>query len=180
MAKTPSGDFKVTTPENLLLSKQVVTSKGILIPYINLQLNPYPNTQLDLFYSENLSFQCTAPSTWLTNRCTDLSTQLNHQLKKDVGCKILQFITRWRSRSYLVTKPYGVQTQQLLQEKDEFGQILSPVTICMNKTLLHTYATCVTFDGPQNNLYMFGVVRKESLNTYSWIGWKTALKNWIL
>ena len=168
MAKTPSGDFKVTTPENLLLSKQVVTSKGILVPYINLQLNPYSNTQ------------CTAPSTWLTNRCTDLSTQLNHQLKKDVGCKILQFITRWRSRSYLVTKPYGVQTQQLLQEKDELGQILSPVTICMNKTLLHTYATCVTFDGPQNNLYMFRVVRKESLNTYSWIGWKIALKNWIL
>ena len=45
--KTPSGDFKVTTPENPLLSKQGVTSKGILVPYTNLQLNPYPNTQLD-------------------------------------------------------------------------------------------------------------------------------------
>ena len=54
--KTPPGDFKVTTPENPLLSKQVVTSKGILVPYTNLQLNPYPNTQLDLFYSNNLSF----------------------------------------------------------------------------------------------------------------------------
>ena len=56
MAKTPSSDFKVTTPENSLLSQQAVTSKGILVPYTNLQLNPYPNTQLDLFYSENLSF----------------------------------------------------------------------------------------------------------------------------
>ena len=28
MAKTPSGDFKVTTSENLLLSQQAVTSKG--------------------------------------------------------------------------------------------------------------------------------------------------------
>ena len=55
-AKTISGDFKVTTPENLLLSQQVVTSKGIQIPYTNLQLNPYPNTQLDLFCSDNLSF----------------------------------------------------------------------------------------------------------------------------
>ena len=55
-AKTPSGDFKVITPENSLLSKQAVTSKGILVPYTNLQLNPYPNTQLDLFYSDNLSF----------------------------------------------------------------------------------------------------------------------------
>ena len=56
MAKTPPSDFKVTTPENSLLSQQAVTSKGILVPYTNLQLNPYPNTQLDLFYSENLSF----------------------------------------------------------------------------------------------------------------------------
>ena len=56
MAKTPRGDFKVTTPENPLLSKQVVTRKGIPVPYTNLQLNPYPNTQLDLFCSENLSF----------------------------------------------------------------------------------------------------------------------------
>ena len=63
MAKTLPGDFKVTTPENLLLSQWAVTSKGISIPYTNLQLNPYPNTQLDLFYSDNLSFQCTAPST---------------------------------------------------------------------------------------------------------------------
>ena len=56
MEKTPLSDFKVTTSENSLLSQQAVTSKGILVPYINLQLNPYPNTQLDLFYSDNLSF----------------------------------------------------------------------------------------------------------------------------
>ena len=53
-AKTPPGDF--ITPENPLLSIQAVTSKGIPVPYINLQLNPYPNTQLDLFCSDNLSF----------------------------------------------------------------------------------------------------------------------------
>ena len=53
--KTPPGDFKVITPKNPLLSKQAVTSKGILVPYTNLQLNPYPNTQLDLFCSDNLS-----------------------------------------------------------------------------------------------------------------------------
>ena len=46
--KTPSSEFRVTTPKNPLLSKQAVTSKGISVPYINLQLNPYPNTQLDL------------------------------------------------------------------------------------------------------------------------------------
>ena len=34
--KTPLGEFKVTTPENPLLSKQAVTSKGIPVPYTNL------------------------------------------------------------------------------------------------------------------------------------------------
>ena len=36
MAKTSPGDFKVTTPENLLLSKQTITSKEILVSYTNL------------------------------------------------------------------------------------------------------------------------------------------------
>ena len=52
--KTPLSDFKVTTPKNPLLSKQAVTSKGIAVPYTNLQLNPYLNTQLNLFCSDNL------------------------------------------------------------------------------------------------------------------------------
>ena len=46
--KTPPSKFKVATPENSLLSKQAVTSKRISVPYTNLQLNSYPNTQLDL------------------------------------------------------------------------------------------------------------------------------------
>ena len=47
-AKTLPSEFKITTPKNPLLSKQAVTSKGIPVPYTNLQLNIYPNTQLDL------------------------------------------------------------------------------------------------------------------------------------
>ena len=45
-AKTLPDDFKVTTLENPLLSKQAIISKGILVSYTNLQLNPYPNIQL--------------------------------------------------------------------------------------------------------------------------------------
>ena len=66
-AKTPLGDFKVTTPENSLLSQQAITSKGIPIPYTNLQLNPYPNTQLDLFCSDNFSFSMHS-SQYVTNQ----------------------------------------------------------------------------------------------------------------
>ena len=89
-------------------------------------------------------FQCTAPSTWLTN-CADPSTRLDHQLEKDVGWKILLFITRWRSWSCLVTKPYGVQTQQLLQE---LGQIRFSVTSFFTLVELCYCATCVTFYSP--------------------------------
>ena len=56
MAKTPLGDFKVTTLEIPLLSQQAITSKGIPVPYTNLKFNPYPNTQLNLFCSDNFSF----------------------------------------------------------------------------------------------------------------------------
>ena len=65
--KTPPGDFKVTTPENPLLLKQAVTSKGIPVPYTNLQLNPYPNTQMDLFCSNNISFSMHG-SQYMTNQ----------------------------------------------------------------------------------------------------------------
>ena len=34
--KTPPNEFKVTTPENPLLSKQAITSKEISVSYTNL------------------------------------------------------------------------------------------------------------------------------------------------
>ena len=66
-AKIPLSDFKVTTSENPLLSQAAVISKGILVPYTNLQLNLYPNTQLDLFNSDNLSFSMHV-SQYMTNQ----------------------------------------------------------------------------------------------------------------
>ena len=66
-SKIPPDDFKVTTLENLLLSNQAITSKGIPVPYTNLQLNPYPNTQLDLFCSDNLFFSM-HDSQYVTNQ----------------------------------------------------------------------------------------------------------------
>ena len=145
-AKTLLDDFKVITPDNSLLSKQAVTSKGIPVLYTNLQLNPYPNTQLDLFCNDNLSFSM-HDSQYVTNQfdawieIRGLFTNLRTML----AAKFFSSSTRWKSQNSLVTKPYNVQTQQLLQEKDELQQILSPVTICMNTTLFHTHAT---FDGP--------------------------------
>ena len=63
MAKTPQGDFKVTTSKNPLFSKQAVTSKGIPIPYTNLQLNPYPIPNWTCFAVTISHFHCTIPNT---------------------------------------------------------------------------------------------------------------------
>ena len=82
-AKTPLGDFKVITLENPLLSQQTVTSKGISVPYTNLQLNPYPNTQLDLFCSDNLSFLM-HNSQYVTNQLRGSSTRLQSPTRE--GC----------------------------------------------------------------------------------------------
>ena len=96
IAKTPPSDFKITTSKNPLLSKQAVTSKGIPVPFTNQQLNSYPNTQLDLFYSNNLSFQCMAPSTRLQSLtrkgCWLQSSSVHHtmKIKKFIGHKTLQ------------------------------------------------------------------------------------------
>ena len=146
-AKTPLGDFKVTTPKNPLLSKQAVTTEGI--PYLILTYSwtftPISNWTCSVVTISH--FQCTAPNTWLTN-CIDPSTRLDHQLEKDVGCKVLQFIPRWRSQNCLVTKPYGVQTQQLLEENEELGQTRFPVTLFFTLLRLCSCATYLTFYGP--------------------------------
>ena len=90
--KTSQGEFKITILKNSLLSQQVVTIKGISVPYTNLQLNPYPNAQLDLFCSNNLSFSM-HNFQYVTNQSMHGSKYMtNHQLEKDVGCKVLQFI----------------------------------------------------------------------------------------
>jgi len=90
--KTPLGEFKVTTPENPILSKQAITSKGILVLYTNLQLNPCPNTQLDLFCNDNLSFSMHGSQCATNQSMYGSKYMTNHQLEKDVGCKFLLFI----------------------------------------------------------------------------------------
>ena len=132
MAKTPPSDFKVTTLENSLLSQQAVTSKGILEPSTNLQLNHYPNTQLDLFYSDNLSFWCTAPSTWPT-KCADPSTLLQSPTREGCWLQNSSVHHTMKIKKLLGYKTLRCTKQQLLHKKDELGQILSLVTICLNK-----------------------------------------------
>ena len=122
-----------------------VKESQYLIPTYNWTLTPIPNWTCSVVAISH--FQCMVLNMWLTN-CANPSTQLDHQLEKDVGYKVLLFITRWRSWSCLVTKPYGIQTQQLLQEKEELGQTRFPVTPFFTLVELCSCATSVTFLGP--------------------------------
>ena len=66
-----------------------VKESQYLIPTYSWTLTPIPNWTCYVLTISH--FQCTALSSWLTN-CTNPNTRLNHQLKKDVGCKVFQFI----------------------------------------------------------------------------------------
>ena len=65
MAKTPPGDFQVTTPETPLLSQQAVTSKGIssTLPTYSWTLTPIPNWTYSVVTIP--LFDARLPSTWL-------------------------------------------------------------------------------------------------------------------
>ena len=133
--KTLPADFKVTTPENPLLSQQAVTRKGISVSYTNLQLNPYPMPNWTCSIVTISHFQYTAPSMWLTNRCIDPSTWLTHQLGKDVGYKVLQFI-----HTIKITKLLGYKTLRhtnaTTSSRERWTRVtLSPVTICLQQQM---------------------------------------------
>ena len=146
-AKTSSGDFKVTTPENLLLSQQAVTSKRISVPYTNLQLNPYPNIQLDLFYSDNLSFWCAAPNMWLTN-CVDPSTQLQSPIREGYWLQNFLVHHTMKIEKMLDYKTLRcTNTTTSLQERWTKANSVSGHNL-LEQTLLNTCATCIHFDDP--------------------------------
>ena len=131
-AKTTPSDFKVTTLEISLLSQQAVTSKGIPVPYTNLQLNHFPNTQLDLFCSDNFSFWCMAPSTWLTN-CADPSTRLQSPTREGCWLQSSSVHPNDEDKKDAWLQNPTVHIHSNFFKNDELRQILSPVTICLNK-----------------------------------------------
>ena len=69
-----------------------------------LQLNPYPNTQLDLYCSGNLSVQCTNPSTWLNN-----DARIKYMTNSNNLNRLL--VAKFFSSSIMkIRKPFGHKT----------------------------------------------------------------------
>ena len=128
--KTPRGDFQVTTLETPLLS-QARNPKYLT----NLQLNLYPNTQLDLFCSNSSLFWYTAPK-YVTNQ-SDVWIPIrdfNHQSEKIVGCKVLQFIHTMKIRKMLGHKTLRCKyTATSPRKRWTRSRTFSLVTIFLNR-----------------------------------------------
>ena len=142
MAKTSLGDFQVTTPEIPLLSQQAVTSKGITVPYTNLQLNSYPNTQLDLFCSNNFPFYTQLLSIWLTN-CVDPNTWLQSPTKEN--CWLLSSLVHPHDKDQKDAWSQNpiVHIHINFFRRDKLGRNFVFNYKLHKKTLLNTCATCI-------------------------------------
>ena len=135
-AKTPPGDFQVTTSETSLLSQQAVTSKRILstLPTYSWTLTPIPNWTC--FVVTVPLFDALLPSTWLTSSANP-STRLQTPTKKVVGCQVLQFIHTMK-----IKKMFGHKTQKCTytttssQEWRTKARTSSPVANCLNRVFL--------------------------------------------
>ena len=133
-------------------------------------MNPYPNTQLELFYNDSSPFDAWLPSTWLTY-CVDPITWLQSLTKKIVGCKVLQFIHMMKIKKIFGYKTLRcTYTTTFSRERDELGQEL-----CLQSQFAWTeFSQCLcnlrTFwRSLKQSFYMSKVRRKESSKTHSWI-----------
>ena len=144
-------------------------------------MNPYPNTQLDLFCSDSSPFDVWLLSTWLTN-CVNPSMQLQSPIKKVVDCKILQFIHMMKIKKMLGDKTLRCKyTATSSRERDELGQELR----LRSQFAWTDFAQCLcnlcTFWWLlKQSFYMSRLRRKEGPKTFSRITIKSNLNFKIL
>ena len=144
-AKTPPGDFQVTTPETPLLSQQTVTSKRIpsTLPTYNWTLTPIPNWTCSVL-TVPLS-DTRLPSTWLTVARIPVR-DFKTPTKKIVGCKVLQFIHTMKIKKMLGHNTLWCKytttssRERWTRSRTVFGHNL------LEQSLFNACATCVPFD----------------------------------
>ena len=162
IAKTPPGDFQVTTTKTPLLSQQAVTSKGILSTLLTYSwtLIPIPNWTCSIV-TVPLS-DTRLPSTWLIS-CADPSTRLQTPTKEVVGYKVLQFIHIMKIKKMLGHKTLWCKyTATSSRERDELGQELR----LRSKFAWTEFAQslcnlCIIWRPLKKSFYMSRVKRKE-------------------
>ena len=134
MAKTPPGDFQVTTPETLLLSQQAVTSKGIpsTLPTYSWTLIPISNWTYSVVTVP--FFDARLPSTWLTN-CADPSTRLQTPTEK-ICCLQSSSIhphNEDQEEAWSQNPMIQIHCNFFKRKRWTRSRTLSPVIICFNR-----------------------------------------------
>ena len=130
-----------------LLSQQIVISKGITVPYTNLQLNPYPNIQLDLFCSNNFPFNTRLPSTWLIN-CVNPNTRLQSPTREVCWLQSSSVHPHDEDQEDAWSQNPMMHIHNNFFRRDELGWNFISDYKLFEQTLLNTCATCIYFDGP--------------------------------
>ena len=132
MAKTPPGNFEVTTPETPLLSQQTVTCKGIpsTLPTYSWTLTPIPSWICSVVSISDARLL----STWLTvaripvrnfvnTNCEDcwLQSSLVHPHDED------------QEDAWSQNPTVQIHSNFFKRKKWTRSRTLSPVTICLNR-----------------------------------------------
>ena len=121
-----------------------VNESQYLIPTYSWTLTPIPNWTC--FVVTISPFDARLPSTWLTN-CADLSTRLQSPTRE--GCWLQSFSVHPNDEDQedAWSQDPTVYKHSNFFKNDEVGQILSPITICLNKfcsTLVQLVNTLTT------------------------------------
>ena len=120
-----------------------VKESQYLIPTYSWTLTPIHNWTCSVVIIYH--FQCTAPSMQLTNRCTNLSMWLTHQLEKDIGYKVLQFINTMKITKLLGYKTLR-RTNAATSSRDRWTREYVSNYNILAKNLLHSLASSeITF-----------------------------------
>ena len=133
-AKTPLGDFQVTTPETPLLSQQAVTSKGILstLPTYSWTLIPIPNWTCSIVTVP--LFDARLPSTWLTVARIPVH-DFKTPIWKDCWLKISSVHPHNEDQEDARSQNPTMQIHSNLFKRKRWtrSRTLSPITICLNR-----------------------------------------------
>ena len=99
----------------------------------NLQLNPYPNIQLDLFCSDSSPFWCTAPK-YMTNSCANPNTRLQNINWEDCRLQSSSVYPHNEDQedAWLQNPTVKIHSNFFKRKRWTRSRILSLVTICLN------------------------------------------------
>ena len=130
----------------------------------NLQLNPYPNTQLDLFCSDGSLFWCTA-SKYMTNSCADPSMRLQNTNWEDCRLQSSSVHPHDEDQEDAWSQNPTVQIHNNFFKRKRWtrSRTLSPVIICLNRVCSMLVQLVYSFTALKKNSFIcLGLEEKKS------------------